>query len=87
MTYLTLKEHLTAVLERAGFTPREGHLPTLGGGGTFEIISGAGAEVRVAWWDAGEWERRHLLKRFAAALKAAGFGVEDRIEALYVAQG
>lgn len=78
----TLKQRLTDTLEAAGFTSREGHLPVLGGGGTFEIIAGIGAEIRVAWW---ERERRKLLEEFAAALKAAGFTVEDRIEALYVA--
>ena len=82
----TLKQRVTEVLKRAGFTGREDHLPLYDCGGTFEIVAGVGAEVRVQWWDSSPEERRELLERFAVALREAGIKVEDRGEALYVAR-
>ena len=83
---VTLKQEITRVLLAANFKDRETRLPIYDRGGCFEVIAGVGAEVRVAWWDASDWDRRKLLERFAVALEAAGFEVEDRDQALYVAQ-
>ena len=82
----TLKRRITIALLGAGFSDRETQLPVYDRGGTFEVVPGIGAEVRVAWWDSSADERRQLLERFAVALREAGFEVEDRNEALYVAQ-
>lgn len=84
-TYPTLRERVRSVLLDAGFAAREETLPTYAGGGTFDLTSGAGVRVSVSWWDSTPDQRRALLGRFAAALEAAGFDVDDRGEALYVA--
>lgn len=83
---MTLKQEITRVLLAAGFKAREDTVPYYGTGGTFEVVAGAGAEVRVAWWDASDEEKRALLERFAVALREAGIETEDRGTGLYVAQ-
>ena len=86
MTYPTLRERVSAVLLDAGFSEYGDTLPTHSSQGTFDLTAGAGVQVEVAWWDAGYWDRRELLESFAEALRDAGFTVEDRGEALYVAE-
>ena len=72
------------VLLAAGFKAREDTLPTYASRGTFDLTSGAGVRVQVAWWDSTPDQRRRLLEKFAAALTATGFAVEDRGDSLYV---
>ena len=86
MTFPTLRERVRGVLLGAGFAAYEDTLPTHASRGTFDLTAGAGVQVEVAWWDAGYWDRRALLEGFAAALRHAGFVVEDRGEALFVAE-
>jgi hypothetical protein len=78
------RERIIAALESAGFTHSEHRIPVKESGGMFSVIQGAGATVRVEWWDTGDDERRELLDRFAEALREAGFQVEDRGDRLYV---
>jgi hypothetical protein len=85
-TYPTLHERVESCLLAAGFNAYEDTLPHKDSGGTFDLIAGAGVLVEVAWWDVGYWDRRALLEQFAAALRSAGLVVEDRGEALYVAE-
>ena len=83
-TYPTLRERVRAVLLAAGFEAREDTLPVYPGGGTFDLTSGAGVRVTVAWWDSAADERRALLERFAGALEDAGMDVADQGDRLYV---
>lgn len=85
MTYPTLREQIRAVLLAAGFKAREDTLPTAGSGGTFDLVSGVGVEVRVAWWDVTDGQRWDLLGEFRSALDAAGFVVTPGKKGLYVA--
>jgi hypothetical protein len=81
-----LRERVAACLGAAGYLDRAGNLPVEHGPGTFTLTAGVGVRVEVAWWDRGDGERRVLLERFAVALAAAGFTVEDRGDTLYVAE-
>ena len=85
-TYPTLREKVERCLTGAGFTAYGDQVPHENSGGVFDLTAGVGVQVEVAWWDAGYWDRRALLGRFAAALRDAGFAIEDRGEALYVAR-
>ena len=86
MTYPTLRERVRDVLLGAGFAAREDTLPAYASGGTFDLTSGAGVRVAVAWWDSAPGQRRELLARFAAALEGAGMVVADQGDRLYVAE-
>ena len=83
-SYPTLRERVRSVLLAAGFHAYGEPVPTKGTRGTFDLTSGIGVRVEVAWWDAGYWDRRRLLGEFAAVLSSAGFTVEDRGDSLYV---
>ena len=85
-TYPTLREKVKAVLLAAKFKAYEHTIPTRRSGGTFYLKSGVGVAVYIEWWDASNLECRAALLRFAAALRDAGLVVEDRGEALYVAE-
>ena len=82
-TYPTLRERVRDVLLAAGFQAYGEPIPTKGTRGTFDLTSGVGVRVEVAWWDAGYWDRRRLLEEFAYALERH-FRVEDRGDSLYV---
>lgn len=83
--YPTLRERVRCVLLDAGFKDREDTLPTYATRGTFTLTSGAGVAVAVSWWDSAPDQRRALLESFAGVLEGAGFVVERREGALYVA--
>lgn len=84
-SYPTLREQVRDVLLEAGFKARQDTLPTYLSKGTFDLTSGAGVLVRVAWWESSDEERAALLGLFAAALRKAGFAVQDRDGGIFVA--
>ena len=86
VTYPTLREQVRAVLLAEGFKAREDTIPSYNTGGTFDLVSGAGVEVRVAWWDATGAQQWELLGRMRETLDAAGYEVTPGRIGLYVAE-
>lgn len=79
-----LRDRITAALTAAGFKARDDYVPAYATGGTFALVTGVGVRIGAEWWSACPLERAGLLGRFAVALCAAGFTVEDRGEFLYI---
>jgi len=77
----SLGERIASVLREAGF--REWQRTTPANLAAFVVAEGVGATVNLSWEASGEWRRKVLVK-FAEALRAAGFEVDNRARYLYV---
>ena len=86
MTYPTLRERVERCLLDARFRAYGHLLPTRRSGGTFFLVSGVGAEVRVEWWDVTDEDRWGLLMQMRTALERAGWVVTPGRLGLHVAE-